>query len=271
MDQQMQNSVAVTSSGARGVMAGAWRATNGKLPAQAGALARKAMQLKEASWDDGSLFDDLPIEHPSTIAYVSICQQGNCMIYVGPQVEYLGFTQEAWLGKPDLRLQQIHKDDLERFKQALAHSRDTAEKFDCQYRIYDSAGKIHWFHDQASVVCDEAGELLFIMGAMRDITEMKVMEEELNEHRYYLEKKVEQRTEQLVRRITLLESCNASLCDKLAQARREVVTLQKQLAGAMSNVGSNDCLGHIADIGDGIRQRIDTDIKEKWIGCVASA
>lgn len=56
---------------------------------------------------------------------------------------------------------------------------------------------------------------------------MEKLEAELNEHRYYLEQKVAQRTEQLETRIKLLESCNAKLCEKLAQAKREIVTLKK--------------------------------------------
>jgi predicted nuclease with TOPRIM domain len=73
-----------------------------------------------------------------------------------------------------------------------------------------------------------------------DAFAVKRLETELNEHRYYLERKVEQRTEQLVRRISLLETCNATLCDKLAQARREVAALQKQLTDAKSGMETNE-------------------------------
>lgn len=82
--------------------------------------------------------------------------------------------------------------------------------------------------DEDSVVNNESAATLFIQGALRDIAEMKAMEAELNEHRYYLERKVEQRTEQLMRRLALLESCNASLCDKLALAHKELAALKQQ-------------------------------------------
>lgn len=97
------------------------------------------------------------------------------------------------------------------------------------------------FHDEAGVRCDEPGIPSFIMGAMRDVTETKAMEAELHEHRYRLERKVEQRTEQHVRRITLLESCNATLSGKLALAHRELAALKKQMAGyAIKIVRTND-------------------------------
>jgi len=56
------------------------------------------------------------------------------------------------------------------------------------------------------------------------------MAAELDEHRYFLEKTVAIRTEQLLRRITLLESCNETLCAKLASTNKEFDTLKQQLA-----------------------------------------
>ncbi len=55
----------------------------------------------------------------------------------------------------------------------------------------------------------------------------KEMMAELHEHRYYLEQKVEQRTDHLLKRIASLEACNATLCDKLAAAQQELAKLKK--------------------------------------------
>jgi len=62
------------------------------------------------------------------------------------------------------------------------------------------------------------------------ILDMDKMPAELDEHRYFLEKTVAIRTEQLLRRITLLESCNETLCAKLASTNKELDTLKQQLA-----------------------------------------
>lgn len=56
--------------------------------------------------------------------------------------------------------------------------------------------------------------------------EMKELKSELNEHRYYLEQNVARRTESLTRRIALLESCNTTLCGKLALTSKELAALQ---------------------------------------------
>jgi len=60
------------------------------------------------------------------------------------------------------------------------------------------------------------GDALLIGKIMHDMQKMKA---ELKEHRYCLERNVELRTGHLLKRIALLESCNATLCGKLALAR----------------------------------------------------
>lgn len=274
MAQLLQINPSVSSIGANELLAGAPAASNGQFRAQPTVFPGSAAQLKKLPQDntpqhESGILDNLPIGHPLTIAYVSTCQQDNSMIYVSPQIATLGFTPEAWLGKPDLRLQQVYQDDLARVEKALRDTIRTAAKFSCCYRLYDSAGNVHWFHDEASVVCDESGAQLFIMGAMRDITEIKVMEAELNEHRYCLERKVEQRTEQLMRRISLLESCNAILSDKLAHAKRNVAELDKQLAGIMSDTNLEDCHGLLTGLGDGAQKMAERSVKDTLMGCIA--
>jgi glutamine amidotransferase PdxT len=79
---------------------------------------------------------------------------------------------------------------------------------------------------------------------------LKKLEAELNEHRYYLEQKVEQRTEELVKRINLLESCNSTLCGKLAEAKKLIAALQKQIDGSTPVAKSNYCSGLTTIIGE---------------------
>ena len=64
---------------------------------------------------------------------------------------------------------------------------------------------------------------LFVLKVMRN---MKKMTSELNEHRYYLERNVDRRTEHLVKRIAVLEACNATLCGKLALSQKELTALK---------------------------------------------
>lgn len=193
------------------------------------------IEQAQDSLDMGGFSNIMLLAHPLAIVYITSCLQDHRMIYVSPQIDSLGFTPEVWLGKPDFRLQQVYEEDSERVDQAFRHSCVTAEKFSCHYRLYDNSGDVHWFHDEASVVCDESGEPLFIRGVMLNITDKKGMEAELAQHRYYLERNVELRTGQLVRRTAVLESCNKALCDKLALAKNELAMLDRRPERTCSN------------------------------------
>ncbi|HZW24774.1 MAG TPA: PAS domain-containing protein [Gallionella sp.] len=187
-----------------------------------------------------------PIEHSSAIAYILSCQPDRHLLYVSPQISNLGFAPVDLLDHPDLRLKQVHEEDFGRFDRALRRSCSAAEKFSCHYRLYDNRGNVRWFHDEASVVCDETGAPLFIKGVMLDITEKKRMEAELADHRYYLERNVEQRTRQLAKRIELLESCNTMLCSQLSSARLEIAALKRQLQLAAPETGEDRSFGQDA-------------------------
>jgi len=202
--------------------------TGAILPVEQEAFDANVLCAKKALTDAGVFAGLMSLEHPNIITYMSSCQQDNRMIFISPQIANLGFTPEMLFDKTDWRLQHVHEDDLDRVSQALQHSRSTGEKFNCRYRLYDSRGKVRWFHDEARVLCDESAMPLFMQGAMLDITDGKEMEAELNGHRYNLEHNVEQRTGQLMKQLTVLESCNATLCDKLALIQKELAALKQQ-------------------------------------------
>lgn len=56
------------------------------------------------------------------------------------------------------------------------------------------------------------------------------MKAELNEHRYYLERKVEYKTAHLLTRINMLEACNKTLGSKLSQAHKKLAELQPAIS-----------------------------------------
>ena len=157
------------------------------------------------------------VERIPAITYILTLEEDGRPVFVSPQIERIGFSPEEWIKESDLRFQQIHPEDRDLVLQEFLHSRNTGETFRCDYRIYTRTGDILWFHDEASVVCDEKGKILFLQGVMLDITEKRSMEGELAEHRYWLEKKVEQRTAMLERRISVFEAANANLCAKLEE------------------------------------------------------
>lgn len=83
---------------------------------------------------------------------------------------------------------------------------------------------------------DKIDATIFVRKVLLDMREMKF---ELNEHRYYLERKVALRTAHLMKRIELLESCNATLCEKLTQTREALAMLKQSPISAPVEVGAD--------------------------------
>ncbi len=109
----------------------------------------------------------------------------------------------------------------------------------------------------------KSDSLLFIRRLMRDMEEMKI---ELNEHRYYLERNVERRTQYLVARIALLESCNASLCDKLALAYKMPATIKLQAPSACpdGDAVTNDRAAKLYVLNNQTRMPVRMGVQGKW-------
>lgn len=178
-------------------------------------------ELKDAEERYRNLVECLP-----SITYTMKLGDESKMTFISPQIEKLGFHVPDWLETLDFRSERMHPDDREHVQQAFTHSLETGEPFRCDYRLFASDNKVHWFHDEATVICDWEGKQSYLQGVMLDVTDNKAMEEELAEHRYRMEKSVERRTELMERRINVLESANTRLCgmlneyeDRLRRAR----------------------------------------------------
>jgi len=186
------------------------------------------------------------IEHIQAITYIVSPHHGNQIVYVSPQIEQLGISPERWMANPALRFQHVHEEDRGAVEEAFSHSCQTGEVFCQDYRLCCSEGGIRWFHDTASVVKDHHGQPMFLQGVMVDITHSKAMEDELEDHRYYMERRVAQRTGEMGRRLAMMESCNASLCDqmekllnnnaRLSQAVQQGQALLRKLSGGAAVV-----------------------------------
>lgn len=171
------------------------------------------------------------VEQLPAITYMVSLEPGNSMVYVSPQISRLGFAAELWLSQTGFKLQQVCEDDRERVEREFRVCCQTGERFNCEYRMYGADGRMFWFHDVANVVLDEKSRPMVVQGVMMDITSARNAEMELMHQRRFLERLVSERTARLVRRIAMLESCNASLCNAL---ERLSGGLKPQLMGLQS-------------------------------------
>lgn len=126
------------------------------------------------------------VEQIPAITYIAALEEDGGTLFISPQIAALGYSQAGWLADPKLQRNRIHPEDRARVLQALSVSRTTGQPLHCAYRLLARNGDTLWFRDQASVVRDESGQMLFLQGVLIDITEGKQQEEELRQSRELL-------------------------------------------------------------------------------------
>jgi PAS domain S-box-containing protein len=80
----------------------------------------------------------------------------------------------------------VHRDDLIRIDAALAKARGTGAVWNAEYRVmhppnHPHAGETRWVAAESSIVCDQRGTPIGLLGVTRDITERKRTERALAE------------------------------------------------------------------------------------------
>lgn len=93
--------------------------------------------------------------------------------------KYYGFPASDFSKNPNLWFEVIHPEDKEIAQQA-SQNLFSKGKAECEYRIIRPDGKIIWLHDRKSVVFDSEGNPVQMGGVATDITEKKVLEEQLS-------------------------------------------------------------------------------------------
>ena len=125
------------------------------------------------------LLDQIP-----AVVFMAYLDQGIGEAYVSPQIEAtLGFSQKEWLEDPVRWYQQIHPDDKDRWSNEAAGMFLSGTPLRSAYRIMARDGRVVWFHCEARLVRRDDGEPWFIHGVGFDITELKQVQEALQEER----------------------------------------------------------------------------------------
>jgi PAS domain S-box-containing protein len=116
------------------------------------------------------------IENSPDIVYVFSDKHGGA--YYSPRVEQiLGYSTDYLYTHPMLWNESIHPDDLKAISHAIRESTQ-GKPFDVDYRIRDSRGEWHWFHDRSIERHTQDGETR-IEGIASDITDRKQRENEM--------------------------------------------------------------------------------------------
>ena len=130
-------------------------------------LAEEALQASEAR--NRNL-----IEHLPTVVYMNAVGDTSSTLYVSPQIQtLLGYTPQEWLADPKLWSNTLHPEDRPQVLQQVAHTDQSREPFEMEYRMIARDGHVVWVHDQIVLVNDLEGNPQFWQGIMLDITERK--------------------------------------------------------------------------------------------------
>ncbi|HSK98747.1 MAG TPA: PAS domain-containing protein, partial [Rubrobacteraceae bacterium] len=122
------------------------------------------------------------VERIPVITYLQEPGEPSRTTYLSPQFERIfGYTPEEALEDPDLWVEIIHPDDLERVLAEDRRTNETGEPFVMEYRQFAKDERTLWIRDEATLVKDDEGVALYWLGVQTDITDRKKAEEALQE------------------------------------------------------------------------------------------
>ena len=129
---------------------------------------------------------DLISTNAREIIYFFTYQPKPKYLYISPSVKnVLGYEPEAFYNDPFL----INKNTIGKTNDLIVHEKIAAKEQKTNklkprsviYQVKDASGKLLWMEDNVSPVNDENGKIKFVFGIVRNITELKEKEAELNQ------------------------------------------------------------------------------------------
>ena len=127
------------------------------------------------------------LEQMPAVVFMAYLDRGISEAYVSPQIEAaLGYSREEWLEDPVRWYQHIHPDDKQRWSLEAAEMFLSGKPLRSAYRVIARDGRVIWFHCDAKMMRREDGRPWFIHGVAFDISDLKRIEEELQEERNFV-------------------------------------------------------------------------------------
>jgi diguanylate cyclase (GGDEF)-like protein/PAS domain S-box-containing protein len=125
------------------------------------------------------------VEQIPAVVYVDDDAENTSAFYVSPYYEeMLGYTPEERMADPDLWVRLLHPEDKERVLEENRRTMGTTEPFKIEYRMIAKDGRVVWVRDEGVPRRGSDGSVTW-QGVLYDITERKVLEEQLAHQAFY--------------------------------------------------------------------------------------
>ncbi len=109
-----------------------------------------------------------------------------------------GYSKDAFNLRRLTWIELLFDEDKDRAKEAFVKALKTSGEYVREYRIKHKEGKVVWIHERGSITFDQNKRIDYVSGIFFDITERKLIEDELRQYREHLEDLVDSRTYELV-------------------------------------------------------------------------
>ncbi|GMQ87178.1 MAG: hypothetical protein BMS9Abin08_0376 [Gammaproteobacteria bacterium] len=142
----------------------------------------------------------------------------------------------------------IYPEDVRAIEDDLFAAVREGRPFVLEYRVVDAQGLVHWVYEKGQAHCDSQGEVLWLDGALFDISDKKQAENELYSYQTHLEQIVAQRTADLQNVVGELEAFSYSVSHDLRAPLRGI--------DGFSDALLQDCADQLNDEGKEYLRRI---------------
>jgi PAS domain S-box-containing protein len=175
-------------------------------------------------------------------------------IYLSPEINRIYGIPNDVLNVADFITKVVHPDDVTFVNENLGLAIKGIKEYNIDHRIIRPNGKVVWLNAQAELYMDENEKTIRLLGTILDITDRKLIEEEIHKLNAELEQRVVERTAQLETANKELEAFSYSVSHDLRAPLRHasgyVDLLVKKCKSDLSEKGQH----YLSSIADSVRQ-----------------
>ncbi len=131
-----------------------------------------------------------------------------------------GFKKGKFKGTYESFLNCIHPDDRDFVIKSVNDCIEHKKRYAIEHRIIWPDGTVRWVLERGDVIRDKNDKAIRMLGVVQDITNKKEMENELKQKKEYLEKIIEERTEELI-------DTNKKLKDEIEERKKAELYTQR--------------------------------------------